>query len=292
MIDYTDIDAKLEEYCDVFDFYMDKGEIPETSSNDDILVEYMKDVIDNNPQVDFTDPLWVEIMKDNIISYFARLLEIYRELQLEAMKELAFIQSFHNAGIEKKREMWKDVVKHIEVNYSKFEVNLPGYVEQFKTDNRDAIFQALINDWKDSCISKLESKELQVLERSKRDFELSSQNAGSEDYEERKKVEKFVYRYPQLREIIEMIGREQKSSKDEMDKVIYKFMPISVSRNHCVEEIDRVSLGNTLERVVPTEFAMPEDIFLKNILRRSFRSLAAPGRTSRKRLNRLKKIHD
>ncbi|MCH5234105.1 MAG: hypothetical protein J1E16_02335 [Muribaculaceae bacterium] len=289
MIDYTDIDAKLEEYSDVFDFYMDKEEIPETSSPEDILIGYMKDVIDNNPQVDFTDPLWVEIMKDNIISYFARLLEIYRELQLEAMKELAFIQSFQIAGIEQKREMWKDVIKHIEDNYSKFEVNLPGYVEQFKTENRDAIFQSLTNDWKDSCISRLETKELQVLQRSKRDFELSSQRAGTQDYEERKKVEKFVFHYPQLKEIIEMIGREQKSSKEEMDKVIYKFMPTSVSRNHCVEEIDRVSLGNNLERVMPVEFAMPEDMFFKKYLTKGLQELSSPGKDKPKKIESTQK---
>lgn len=284
MIDYTDIDSKLEEYSDVFDFYMEKGEIPENASSEDILIDYMKDVIDNNPQVDFTDPLWVEIMKDNLISYFARLLELYRELQLEAMKELAFIQSFQIAGIEQKRKMWKDVSKHIGENYSKFEVNLTGYVEQFKTENRDAIFQALTKDWKDSCISRLESKEIQILQSSKKDFELSSQRAGTRDYEERKNIEKFVYRYPQLKEIIEMIGREHKSSKDEMDRVIYKFIPTSVSRNHAVEEIDRVSLGNTLERVMPVEFAMPEDMFFKKFITKELQELSSPGKDKPKKI--------
>ena len=51
MIDYTDIDAKLEEYSEAFDFYMECGEMPPTMPPDDCLAGYMQEVIDNNPQL-------------------------------------------------------------------------------------------------------------------------------------------------------------------------------------------------------------------------------------------------
>lgn len=289
MIDYTDIEAKLEEYSDAFDIYMETGKMPETSSDEDILIAYMKDVIDNNPQLDVSDPLWVEIMKDNLMAYFTKLLELYRELQLEAQKELDFIQSFQNAPIEKKREMWAEVTKQIENNYTKIEVNLPGYVEQFKTENRQHVFNALVNDWENACSSRLEYKEIQILQRSKGDFELSTQRAGTQDYEERKKVQKFVYRYPQLREIIEAIGREQKSSNDEMDEVIYKYIPTSISKNNSIEEVDRVTLGNNLERVLPVEFSMPEDLFYKRYVTRELQELSSQGKDKPKKIESTKK---
>ena len=47
MIDYTDVDAKLEEYSEAFDFYMECGEMPPTMPPDDCLAGYMQEVIDN-----------------------------------------------------------------------------------------------------------------------------------------------------------------------------------------------------------------------------------------------------
>lgn len=62
MIDYTDIDAKLEEYSEAFDFYMECGEMPPTMPPDDCLAGYMQEVIDNNPQIDGSDSTWVEVL--------------------------------------------------------------------------------------------------------------------------------------------------------------------------------------------------------------------------------------
>ena len=42
MIDYTDVDAKLEEYSEAFDFYMECGEMPPTIPPDDCLAGYMQ----------------------------------------------------------------------------------------------------------------------------------------------------------------------------------------------------------------------------------------------------------
>ena len=109
MIDYTDVDAKLEEYSEAFDIYMESGEMPPTMPEEDCLAGYMKKVIDNNPQIDGTDTTWVEVLKDGLISYFAALLEQFRAMQLEAMKELALIAKFQDAGIEDKRSLWQTV---------------------------------------------------------------------------------------------------------------------------------------------------------------------------------------
>lgn len=101
MIDYTDVDAKLEEYSEAFDFYMECGEMPPSMPPDDCLAGYMQEVIDNNPQIDGSDETWVEVLKEDLISFFSALLEQFRAMQIEAMKELAMIAKFNEAPIEK-----------------------------------------------------------------------------------------------------------------------------------------------------------------------------------------------
>ena len=165
MIDYTDVDAKLEEYSEAFDIYMESGEMPPTMPEEDCLAGYMKKVIDNNPQIDGTDTTWVEVLKDGLISYFAALLEQFRAMQLEAMKELALIAKFQDAGIEDKRSLWQTVCGTIQKGYSKYEVNLQGYINQFQTTDKQSVFDALTGDWEAACKEKLNRRERQALER-------------------------------------------------------------------------------------------------------------------------------
>ena len=284
MIDYTDVDAKLDEYSEAFDFYLECGEMPPSMSDDDCLAGYMREVIDNNPQIDGSDSTWVEVLKENLISFFAAMLEQFRAMQLEAMKELTLIANFSEAPIEQKRLMWRQVSETISGKYSKYEVNLPGFTAQFKGDDKNSVFAALTSDWENACKDKLERQKRQMLERSKQQFEMICRDAGTADFEDKKRVENYVHRYPQLKEIVDMIGRDKDPTKEEKDTVIYKFMPTTVSKNSSVEEIDRVESGNNLERVLAVELSMPEDLFYKRYATKELQQFSSPGKDKPKKV--------
>ena len=289
MIDYTDIDSKLEVYSEAFDFYMESGEMPTHVSTDDCLIGYMQEVIDNNPQIDGSDPTWVEILKDDLIYYFSILLEQFRALQLEALKELAMIAQFMDAPIEKKRMMWQQVSEAIESKYSRYEVNLAGYSAQFKSEDRDAVFSALTDDWRNACLAKLDKEERQILSKTKQNFEFYCRDAGTKDYEDKKKIDTYIHSYPQLKEIVDKIGREKESSKDEKDSVIYKFLPVTVAKNHSKEEIDSVETGDNLERVIPVELSMPEDLFFKRYATKELQQFSSPGKDKPRKIEEHRK---
>lgn len=289
MIDYTDVDAKLEEYSEAFDFYMECGEMPPSIPPDDCLAGYMQEVIDNNPQIDGSDSTWVEVLKEDLISFFNALLEQFRAMQIEAMKELALIAKFNKATIEEKRIMWKEVYSTIETGYSKYDINLPGYTAQFKTDDKNAVFSALTSDWENACKAKLDRKERQMLNRAKMQFEQLSREAGTRDYEDKKKVEKYIHRYPQLKEIVDLIGRDKDSPKEEKDTVVYRFMPTTVAKNSSVEEIDRVESGDNLERVLPVELSMPEDLFYKRFATKELQQFSSPDKDKPRKIEEHRK---
>ncbi len=288
MIDYTDVDAKLEEYSNAFDFYMDNGRIPPYIAPDDCLAKYMKSVIDDNPQIDNSDPLWTEVLKDDLITFFKTLLDQFRTMQLKAQKELNLIQRFANATIETKRKMWQEVAGTIQNGYSQREINLPGYTLQFKSEDKEAVFSALVGDWDSACRDKLERQELRMLESSKKVFEQISRDSGSSDYEERKKLDAYIHRYPALREIVNIIGRNS-DPKDDEDSVIYKFLPTNVAKNSSTEEIDRVETGNFLERILPVEFAMPEDLFFKRYATKELQQFGSRGKDKPRKVEEQKK---
>ncbi len=289
MIDYTDVDAKLEEYSEVFDFYMECGSMPPTVEEGDCLVEYMQEVFDNNPHIDGSDSTWVEVLKDDIISYFSVLLEEFRRMQLEAMQELAFIEQYRKASLEKKREMWKAVYNMIGTDYSKYNINLSGYIKQFKTEDKDSVFAALTSDWESECKAGLDRRERQLIEQTRQRFETKCRNAGTSDYEDRKRLDNYIHRYPELKEIVDMIGRDKCPSKEERDTVIYKFLPTTVAKNTSVEEIDRVESGDNLERVLPMELAMPEDLFFKRYATKELQQFSSLGQDKPKKVEEHKK---
>lgn len=278
MIDYIDVDAKLDEYSEAFDLYMECGKMPPFISEDDCLAGYMREVIDNNPQIDGSDPIWVEVLKEEIISFFKVLLEQFRAMQIEAIRELTMIAEFNAVSIEKKRMMWQEVCDTIEAGYSKYDVNLAGYTAQFKTDDKDAVFAALTSDWENACKEKLDREERHILNRSKQWFEQTCQKAGTSDYEDRKKIDTYQHRYPQLKEIVDLIGRDKDASNDEKDTVVYRFMPTSVAKNSSIEEIDRIETGNNLERVLPVELSMPENLFYRRYATKELQQFSSPGK--------------
>lgn len=289
MIDYTDVDAKLDEYSEAFDFYMERGEMPPNIQDEDCLAGYMKEVIDNNPQIDGSDPTWMEVLKEDLISFFAALLEQFRVLQLEAMREFALIEKFSRAPIEQKRLMWQEVQETIDGKYSKYEVNLPGFTVQFKSDDKSPVFAALTSDWENACKEKLARQQRQMLERSKQQFEIICRDRGSVDYEDKKRIDNYIHRYPQLQEIVDMIGRDKNSAKEEKDTVVKKFLPTTVAKNSSVEEIDRVESGDNLERVLAIEFSMPEDLFYKRYATKELQQFSSQGKDKPKKVEENRK---
>ena len=273
MIDYTDVDAKLEEYSEAFDFYMECGEMPPTMPKDDSLAEYMQEVIDNNPQIDGSDPVWVEVLKEGLLSYFVQLIQLFSSIQQQAEKEMDFIHSFASASIEKKRELWGDVRNIISRKYSKYEVNLEGFTSQFATNETEAVLDALIGDWENACRERCEQQQMSILIKSKKRWEQSMNVIGNQDYEERRRISDKVYKSPVLKEIVEIIGRAKDSTKEE-DNIIYSFLPKGVKSGLPSEDIDRIETGDNLQRTLAVEFAMPDDVFFSKYAEKGLQQLA------------------
>lgn len=289
MTDYTDIDGKLEEYSDAFDIYVETGEMPSSISKEDYLAEYMQEVIDNNELNKDSDPTWIETVKDELMSFLVLLLELLKDLQLEANKELEMIERFKEASFEHKQEMWGHVRETIETNYSEFEVNICGYVAQLGTENNEAVLAAVVDDWEVACRTRIQQQERQILTRAKNQFERQSHEVGKQDYEDKKRLDNYIHQYPQLQEIVDIIGRDKDQSKEEKDAIIFKFLPVTVAKNTSVEEFDRVESGNNLERVLPVELSMPEDLFFKRYVTKELQQFSSPGKNKPQKIEEHRK---
>ena len=257
----TDIAEKLQKYDEAFDFYMDRGQLPDSIPQGDLLGGFISQTVQDNPQLESQDPLWIEVLKDELMKFIEAMLKLFQPIEESHRQEKALIAAFAAGDIGQKRKLWSQVYRTLKYQYKPFEVNIDGYVEQMKNkDDLEAIFTSLVKDWDKACDQQLQRMKELAIRRNKNNWEHRVKEWGLADYKQRKKVEKLVYSYPALAEIVRTMGREQPPKhEDEMDNTIKRYLPLLPSPPKPVVEIEEVSNGNDLRHVLPVEMAIMAD---------------------------------
>ena len=265
----NDFDQKLKEYDEAFDFYMDYGKLPENMSKGDLLGGFIVQTIQDNPQLESRDPLWTELMKEELMKFIDTMLQVLQPIEEYHRKEQAFIKAFVGGGLTQKRNMWGQTTKIIEQNYKPVELNLEGYKDQLNECNseqqKEIILNALAHEWKKACDDKEEERKQNLLSTNQQRWVQHLKEHGLSDYNERQKVERFFYSYPELRELIRMIGREQPKREDEMDDTIQRYLPILPSSPKPAAEAEEIINGNELQHLLPSETAILSDPQTENL---------------------------
>lgn len=265
----NDFAQKLKEYDEAFDFYMDYGKLPENMSKGDLLGGFIVQTIQDNPQLESRDPLWTELMKEELMKFIETMLQVLQPIEEYHRKEQAFIKAFVGGGLTQKRNMWGQTTKIIEQNYKLGELNLEGYKDQLNECNSDQqkeiILNALAHEWKKASDDKEEERKQNLLSTNQQRWVQHLKEHGLSDYKERQKVERFFYSYPELRELIRMIGREQPKREDEMDDTIQRYLPILPSSPKPAAEAEEIINGNELQHLLPSETAILSDRQTENL---------------------------
>ena len=251
-----DIEKKLQEYDEAFDFYLDQGQMPDTIPPDDPLGGFMLQTFHNNPQLDSQDPLWAEILKDEMMKFLEAMLKLFQPVEQAYLREKRKIKAFKEGSVGQKRKGWKETYQHIKANYGTTDVNIDGYVEQMKGQDPEPILKSLSKDWEKACEDKYLKTRRNLIEQHRQKWEMHLWHHGNDDFRERKKIESIIYSYPQLVDILRIIGREQPERKDEMDDTVRRYLPILPSPPRPAAEIEQIELGNDLQHLLPVETAI------------------------------------
>lgn len=261
MTGYTDVDAMTRHYAEVFDFYLEERKLPQDTDESDALLGPLTEIADDFRAISQSDAETGEAVRAATSSMMGELVEQFAAIDNEAAAELELIDSFENAAIDGKRAMWQQVKNTIGQRYSILDVNLPGYISQFATEDREAVFAALIGDWRAACEAKIEGLRNSVISSRRQQIKMAIGHLVTSDIHARHEVAAIARRYPVIDDIAREIGRARNSATDVTDSVIYRFLPSSVSRNTSGKEIDAVITGNDISRLLPAELSMPDDVF-------------------------------
>ena len=259
MITDNDLVQKLKEYDEAFDFYMDVGRLPDQIPPDDILGGFIGQIIDENPQLSGQDPLWTELLKEELMKFFEAMIQLFQPIEESHDKEKNVIKTFVTGEIETKRSLWGQVSSVITSQYKAEEVNLDGYVEQLKGNDPEPVWGALAKDWDKACDERENQQKIRLLESQRKKWEQHVREHGLTDYKERQKKDKFFYSYPQLRDLVRIIGREQPKRDDEMDDTVMHYLPLLPSPPKPAAEAEEITNGKDVQHLLPSETAIMSD---------------------------------
>lgn len=275
MMNNKSSEQRMQYYSETFDFYMDSEDYPDFEPANDILGQYIQSVVADNPQLDSQNPLWTEILKDDLMRFLQALLSLYEPIEKEHDKQSKMIYAFTKANMNGKRKMWNVVSQTIKQFYAAQEVNIEGYINQMQQmdeESKSMVLSVLAKDWEKANDEYMERIEKEILDKNKNIWECSVRDHGIEDYERVRKIEHVFYRYPALTEIVKIIGREQPENKKEQDDILFKYKPLIVSNHMTFKEVEEITTGRNLSHLVPTEIAFLADSFTESVFYQKFAS--------------------
>jgi len=266
------IQERLNMYSEMFDLYIDRGTSPPTQpdGSQDPLQDYLQEAV-SEPFNYFhcqEDTTWREVFKSSLLAFFASMLKVYIPLEKERQEEQRFMSSFFAASTDSKRKNWGKVVVIIQDKYTNNELNPFGYQSQLQAtseENYEPIFEAMRQQWLQSCNRRILREKQKLLQDNKQQFQFSFQEAGKDDYETLFSSSQILFRYPQLKEIVEIIGRDKPQSHEEKDTTVTRYIPTVISHAQAVSEADGVTIGNVIQQALPSELVYLSDKATENV---------------------------
>lgn len=292
MTDEELIQERLNTYSEMFDLYLDRGTPHPTQpkSSQDPLQDYLQEAV-YEPFNYFhcqEDTTWREVFKSSLLAFFTSMLKAYLPLEKEQQEEQRFISSFFAASTDTKRKNWEKVVVIIQDRYTTNELNPFGYQSQLQStseENYEPIFEAMRQQWFQSCDRRILQEKQKLLQDNKQQFQFSFQEVGKDDYETLFSSSQILFRYPELKEIVEIIGRDKPQSHEEKDTTITRYIPTIISHAQAVSEVDGVSIGNVIQQALPSELVYlsgksTEDIFFHRLATKQLQQMASKPPTT------------
>lgn len=227
------------------------------SGQSDPLKAFIEGVINDNPQTQNADPTWGELLKERTMSFVDQMLRQFIPIEEHQDREQEYIDRFEKADEEKKEEMMPQVTSALHRYYQPSEVNIDGYLQQLdEGESMEAVSQALIDDWRKASDKRIQKLKADTINKNKSRWERNVRDWGRSDYEERRKLNKVFVKYPQLDEIVRMMGREQPKSKELKDDYLTQYLPILPSTPKPAAEVEEIMLGRSIRHMLPMETAV------------------------------------
>ncbi len=206
------------------------------------------------------DETYAEVFVERAMNFIDQLLRKFLPIEEQQQKELDYMKKFEQASEQEQKQMLPELTRAIHKYYRPIELNIDGYLKQSNDKNFSAMISVLIKDWKEARELRTQQLKQAIIQQSIGKWEQNLKEYGNQDYKARLAIKRSFFHYPPMKEIIELIGREQESnSKQIVDDYLNDYLPILPSRPTPAAETEEITLGQSVRHLLPIELAIMAD---------------------------------
>ena len=136
------IGKQLDSYSELFDIYLERGRVPQ-EYEEEPLSRYMCSQVEGFRDKIEKDEDLRELLRENIITLFGKILPGVLEIQAGYRRELEMIQQFFGDSMEGRKRQWPQVKRWLSYNFPKDMLNAEGYANAFRNEekSKEQIFE-------------------------------------------------------------------------------------------------------------------------------------------------------
>jgi len=250
------VDNRLDIYRNDYSFYMETGTWHQTKGTD-IIDNYITDLMKKATDECNGNEEKMDIMIGEVMHIATVMLEMIYAEEIKRQERISIMMRFFNASIESKRKMWTDTVAYIKKEFSVEEINISKYAENFSKHNVDAVFHAMKEDWQNTIEKQYNQKSQEIIESCDTQ-RMQLKLAGNVDCERRNKLKNTFFKYPQLKSIVDVIGRD-KESNETTDNTVATHGERRSKHLKASAKAEATSIGNDVRYMLPNETAIMSD---------------------------------
>lgn len=268
---------KILRYLEIFETGVNTG------GDNDIVADFVVSLKESPVITDRDNETLADTVKDNLKSFLGDMLDRMEGVERESAHETEMNQKFNEASVAEQREMWNNVTRYAGERYARQQLNVEGFRQQLDNGRDEAVMRTFAKDWTRELRQRIEIKKQQMFVHEAAVWTERLQDIRNNDYAVRREMSVIRRKYPVIDELAQIIGRLKHTNTDEKDYLKTEYLPSSLSVNRSVEEIDGITSGNNLERVIPSEFvylAEPsaQNVFYKRYAMKQLSQFLSPGK--------------
>lgn len=268
---------KILRYLEIFETGVNKG------NSNDVVADFVMSLSNSQLISDNENESLADTVKDNLKSFLGDMLDRMDAVERESAHESEMNRKFSDASFAEQLEMWNSVTRYAGERYNQAQLNVEGFRQQLDTGRDEAVMRTFAKDWSRELRQRIEIKKQQMFVHEASVWTERLQDIKNNDYAVRREMSVIRRKYPVIDELALIIGRLKQTETDEKDYLKTEYLPSSLSVNRSVEEIDGITSGNNLERVIPSEFvylAEPsaQNVFYKRYAMKQLSQFLSPGK--------------
>ncbi len=230
-----------------------------TSKNTNPIYQFIENTIRSTPQLLNSDVVWREAFKEKMMEYIEKILGQCVPLMMEKQREEEMMATLANADEDSKQDLFQEMARTLIKKYEVAEFNVKGYQQLFTKGNTSAVCNAFLSDWQKAVEQSFIHKQQELIDGSEIAWLEGVNKDIEEDFEMRRKVREKILAYPELKEIIELMGRQYLNKHKKEDYLEQLYCPTLPSRPQPAAEAEEIIQGRELRHMLPVETAIMAD---------------------------------